>query len=77
MLISSSSTCQYEIEWKTDYACPDKDILTDNCTFTNGDFTVDLLQLEKPLKEESYGVETKDYVYRIKVCSNGQPCGTY
>ena len=79
-VLVSETQCRYDIMWKTDHACPNNDVITDKCQFTNGEVSFDLTMLEKPKKELSYGVEAKQgetlYEYRIKVCNNGQPCGT-
>ena len=75
VLISSASSCYYDVEWKTDYACADNTKVTQNCTYSDGRVTFDLSKLEKRSKIQSYGVKDGDYVYRIKVCSNGQDCG--
>ena len=67
--------CEYNIIWRTGHACANNDVITTECQFSNGEVSFDLTKLEKPKKQMSYGVTEGDYEYRIKVCSNGQPCG--
>lgn len=72
---ASTPVCMYEIIWRTGHACPNNDVITDECKFSNGEVSFDLTKLEKPFKEYSYQVLSKKYEYRIKVCRNGQACG--
>ena len=69
-------SCEYHIIWRTGHACPNNDVITDKCQFSNGEVSFDLKKLEKHKKEMSYKVTATGYEYRIKVCSNGQSCGT-
>ena len=69
--------CEYNIIWRTGHACKNNDVITTECQFSNGEVSFDLKKLEKPKKRLSYGVTEGDYEYRIKVCSNGQPCGMF
>ena len=68
---------EYNIIWRTGYACANNDVITKECQFSNGEVSFDLTKLEKPEKQMSYEVTEGDYEYRIKVCSNGQPCGMF
>ena len=74
--MTASKACHYDIIWGTGHACANNDVITKECKFSNGEVSFDLTKLEKPKKELSYGVKDGAYQYRIKVCSNGQPCGT-
>ncbi|XP_028411568.1 cation-independent mannose-6-phosphate receptor-like [Dendronephthya gigantea] len=70
--------CKYDILWRTGHACPNNDVITSNCKFSNNEVTFDLTKLEKPTKQLSYKVigRNNNEEFRIKVCSNGQPCGS-
>ena len=70
-----STTCRYEVLWRTGHACPNNDVTTKECKFSNGYVTFDLTKLEKPI---AYQVKVSDKEeFGIKVCSNGQPCGKF
>ncbi|XP_028412187.1 cation-independent mannose-6-phosphate receptor-like isoform X2 [Dendronephthya gigantea] len=69
--------CKYDILWRTGHACPNNDVITNKCKFSNNEVTFDLTKLKKPTKQLSYKVigRNNNEEFRIKVCSNGQPCG--
>ncbi|XP_063954249.1 cation-independent mannose-6-phosphate receptor-like [Lytechinus pictus] len=67
----SSTNCQYQIQWQTEYACEVDMLTTDTCAFNSPTHGIDfdLSPLTKP-DGEFYLMTTDSYYYYINICAD-------